>query len=155
MPDGKTTLADLLARRGEVDRGRAGTAKAERLEDLRQPHRDPSRTDRRQVRDLARQAGMAAADLTVADDRGAYALTEEHIDEVASAVLGARHPVDVVVDRHGTVHQLGQHGRRVERAHQERRVRELDEPPGHTVHRIGGADDRETERTGAAAGDLA
>ena len=73
-----------------VDRGRAGAAQSERGEHLGQRHRQPVGADRRHVRDLAGEPAVAAPDLPVADHRGADALAEVHVDEVARFAGAAR-----------------------------------------------------------------
>ena len=99
------------------------------------------------MRDLAGEPAVAAPDLPVADHRGADALAEVHVDEVArlAGELGAGRPVDVVVDGDRSGDDARQRGGRVERADQEWSVGQLDEPPGLAVDRVGGAHDREPE----------
>ena len=105
------------------------------------------------VGDLAGQPRVAAADLPVADDGAAEALAEMDVGEVVelpgpAVALGPRGPVDVVVDddrpRPG-----GEHDRRVQVADQERRVGQVDQPPGLPVDGVGRADDASAHRTGA------
>ena len=100
---------------------------------------------------------MTAPDLAVGEHGAAEAFAEEHVDEVAdpgraavacSARAAQLTSLSTVT---GPSTRLGQHGGRVERAEQEGRVRELDEPPALPVHGIGGADDGEPERPGPSA----
>jgi hypothetical protein len=66
------------------------------------------------VGDLADQAAVPPPDLAVGDDRAAEALAEVQVGEVvdgrlAGRALGARRPVDVVVDQDRSVDEVGQH----------------------------------------------
>ena len=107
-----------------------------------------------QVGDLAGQAAVAAADLAVADDGAAQALTEVDVGEVVQragprdvvVALGAGGPVHVVVHDDGAGHQRGEHRDRIQVAEQERAVRQVDHPAGGPVHRIGRADHGQPDR---------
>ena len=114
-PRGRRRRAAAAAAALDVDRGRAGATQAERREHLGQWHGHAAGSDGHQVRDLAGQAGVAAADLAVADDGAAEAFAEVEVDEVVACgrrVLGAGGPVDVVVDDDRAVDDVGRARRR-------------------------------------------
>ncbi len=130
---------------GHVDRGGPGLAQAQLAEDLDERPGLAAGAGGDEVGHLAREPGVAAADLAVADDGAAEALAEEQVGEVGQrgvgpAGLGPGGPVDVVVDGDRAVDQRGEDLDRVELAEQERRVGQLDEPAADPVHGIGGAD---------------
>ena len=96
---------------------------------------------------------MAAADLAVADDRAAEALAEvagrrSRAVRACSARAAQLTSLSTVTGPSTTPARTAA---RVERADQERRVGQLDEPAGLAVHGVGGADDGEPVRAVAAA----
>ncbi len=142
-----------------VDRRGARPPQAQFAEYLGEGHGPAGRAGRDEVGDLARQAVVPAPDLAVADDRAAQPLAEEQVPEVVQrhgpglVAFGPRRPVDVVVhrDRSRDVRRQDLDG--IQLAEQEGRVGQVDQPPGGTVHRVGGAHDGQTgERAASGPG---
>jgi hypothetical protein len=81
----------------------SGPAQAEFADHLDQAGGLPPRADGDEVRDLARQPGVPAADLAIADDGAPMSFAQEDVGEVVQAAwaavltLGAGGPVHVVV----------------------------------------------------------
>ena len=86
----------------------------------------------------------------------AQPFAEEEVGEVVQGsagvvTFGPRGPVHVVVDGDRAVDVRRQHRGGIELAEQERRVRQVDQPAGVAVHRVGGAHHRQPRGQPGAA----
>ena len=134
----------------------ARSAQAQLGEDLGERHGPAVRAGGDEVGDLAGEAVVPAAHLAVADDCAAQALAQVEVGEivegaVAGFAFGAGGPVHVVVDYDRPVDERREDVGGGELADQERRVGQVDEPPGGAVDGIGGADHGEPDRGPASA----
>ena len=127
---------------------------AELGEDVGEADGTTTGAEREDVRDLASEATVPPAHLSVGDDRAAEPFTEVEIGEVVeSPGRAARSARAAQLTSLSTLTGPATNGARTSTGSssptQERRVRQVDQAPGGAVDGIGGADHGQPDRPGA------